>query len=78
TWEYVGGQQSNTLTLQDLLDFAVTDEDSPEQLSVTSDQLSDYLAQGLEILLAAKANPDVKPLELSASAEELRWFALPE
>ncbi|MCJ8339548.1 MAG: aminotransferase class V-fold PLP-dependent enzyme [Pseudomonadales bacterium] len=78
TWEYVGGQQSNTLTLQDLLDFAVAGVDSPEHQSVTSDQLSDYLTQGLEILLAAKANPDVKPLELSASAEELRWFALPE
>jgi len=66
------------MTLQDLLDLAVASGDRPEQQVVASDQLCDYLAQGLDILLAAKANPDVKPLELSESAEELRWFALPE
>ncbi|EPJ55289.1 MAG: aminotransferase, class V family [Osedax symbiont Rs2] len=78
TWEYVGGQQCNTMSLQDLLSLALNGEEGPEQQLVASDQLSSYLAQGSEILLAAKANPDVKPLELSASAEELRWFALPE
>ncbi|MFT5706985.1 MAG: selenocysteine lyase/cysteine desulfurase [Oceanospirillaceae bacterium] len=76
TWEYVGGGTVSTLTLDDLLDPAVLSSEAPQ--SVSSNDLTAYLVQAEEILMAAQANNISEPLKLSAAAEELRWFALPE
>jgi selenocysteine lyase/cysteine desulfurase len=72
TWEYVGGKETPTLSLNDLL----TTEEAALQQTVNTDALAAFLVQGEEILLSAKADANVEPLKLCAAAEELRWFAL--
>ncbi|MEH6443641.1 MAG: aminotransferase class V-fold PLP-dependent enzyme [Oceanospirillaceae bacterium] len=76
TWEYVGGRTVSTLTLDDLLDASVLSRETAQ--TVNSNDLTAYLVQAEQILMAAQANNISEPLKLSAAAEELRWFALPE
>lgn len=73
TWQYIGGKDINTLSLDDLLNEKVIS--SPE--SVASEQLVEYLKLGKAILLSASSEASLQPLTLSPDAESLRWFALP-
>ncbi|NQZ31715.1 MAG: aminotransferase class V-fold PLP-dependent enzyme [Oceanospirillaceae bacterium] len=73
TWLYIGGLEINTLSLDDLLSEAAVNPAA----SVTSDQLSQYLKSGKDILLSASGEEHLQPLTLSPDAESLRWFALP-
>ena len=72
TWEYAAGAKVTTSSLNDLL-AGPQIEVVP---SVATDALAGYLAAGEEILLSTKADMNVQPLNLSAAAEDLRWFAL--
>ncbi len=74
TWEYLAGHSTTTLSLDDLLDSAVLDKIN--QQTVSSSSFAEYLVQGEQIMLAAKADKKRHPLNLSAAAEKLRWFAL--
>ncbi|NRA18846.1 MAG: aminotransferase class V-fold PLP-dependent enzyme [Oceanospirillaceae bacterium] len=72
TWQYRGGLDINTLTLDDLL--GETALLKPKQIS--SSDLARYLKQGEAILLNAAGITELPPATLSPEAEKLRWFAL--
>ena len=72
TWEYAAGAKVTTSSLNDLL----AEPQIEVVPSVATDALAGYLAAGEDILLSTKADMDAQPLNLSAAAEELRWFAL--
>jgi hypothetical protein len=76
TWEYVGGRETSTFSLADLLDGKA--DAAAKVKTVDSQGLADYLVQGEQILLAGSANKKVQPLALSPAAEALRWFAVPQ